>query len=61
MNERLAIPTPPIAPPTRKLYQKPVMETVKLRVKDDVMAVCKTPSSSSPVAGTCTTTLPCFS
>ena len=59
MNERLATPTLPIAPPTRKLYQKPAMEMVKLRVKDDVMAICRTGSSSTP--GTSCNITPCFS
>ena len=61
MNERLATPTPPIAPPTRKLYQKPAMETVKLRIKDDVMAVCQTLSSVTTGMGCQTDAPPCFS
>lgn len=45
--------------PTRKPYQKPTMERVKLRVKDDVMAICRTATSATPGTG-CKVT-PCFS
>lgn len=43
----------------RKPYQKPTMEMVKLRVKDDVMAICRTVSSGTP--GTSCKVTPCFS
>lgn len=47
------------APAPRKPYQKPSVEKVKLRVKDDVMAICRTATSATPGDG-CKLT-PCFS
>lgn len=43
----------------RKPYEKPQVEAIELRVKDDVLAVCRTQSVAQPGIG-CKTT-PCFS
>ena len=45
---------------SRKPYQKPVLEAVQLRVKEEVLATCKTGSSATGQASSC---LPgaCFS
>lgn len=45
---------------SRKPYQKPILEAVQLRVKEEVLATCKTGSSATGQASSC---LPgaCFS
>jgi hypothetical protein len=58
-NERSTTSPTPAAPAERKPYQKPSVEKVKLRVKDDVMAICRTSTSATPGTG-CKVT-PCFS
>ena len=58
-NERSTTAPASSAPAQRKPYQKPSVEKVKLRVKDDVMAICRTATSATPGDG-CKFT-PCFS
>ncbi len=42
----------------RKPYQKPSLEAIQLRVKDDVLAVCRT--ASSMTSGDTCKSLVCF-
>lgn len=57
MNDQSNAPSP--KDQVRKPYQKPRLEVVQLRVKEDVLAVCKTGSTATGGAN-CKIT-PCFS
>ncbi len=60
MQEQPASDAKLTKPSARKPYQKPVLEAVQLRVKEEVLATCKTASSATGQASSC---LPgaCFS
>jgi hypothetical protein len=60
MQEQPTSHANPHQPAPRKPYQKPLLEAVQLRVKEEVLATCRTGSSATGQASSC---LPgaCFS